>query len=246
MTDHNQTALLDHGFVRFIDSMGTDLSIVRAARVSHDAAWRAGENGENDRRLMRRLWTGGRARMPETPKHSTPFEAVTVTFEIQAPIFVFRQWHRHRTQSYNELSARYRPLPSVWYIPDVHDVGRQSTLNKQGRSAYGVGDEEIFERRSLQLIEMQTRIEEMYAFYQRLLDDDWPKELARICLPFAMYSHMFATANLKNWLGFLSLRCDKHAQWEIRVYADAIASYLERIVPETIALWRQAMAENEE
>src|SRR5687767_9561131 len=98
----NERRVLDHGVVRLVDSMGSDLSVVRAARVSYDAAWRAGEDEGSDARLVGYLWRN---------HHTTPFEAVTVTFEIVAPIFVLRQWHRHRTQSYNELSARYRELP---------------------------------------------------------------------------------------------------------------------------------------
>lgn len=98
--------VLDHGFVRLVDWMGDDCSVVRAARVSYDAAWRAGEDEKGDERLIRYLWKH---------KHTTPFEAVTFTFEVKAPIFVFRQWHRHRTWSYNELSARYRELPEEYY-----------------------------------------------------------------------------------------------------------------------------------
>ena len=93
--------LLDYGFVRLVDFMGSDLSVVRSARVSYDAAWRAGEDKDSDHKLINYLWKN---------KHTTPFESVTLTFEVKAPIFVFRQWHRHRTMSYNELSARYRPI----------------------------------------------------------------------------------------------------------------------------------------
>ena len=94
--------VLDHGIVRLVDSMGSDLSISRNARVSYDAAWRAGDDEGSDKRLINYLYANG---------HNTPFEAVTATFEIKAPIFVFRQWHRHRTQSYNELSSRYKEFP---------------------------------------------------------------------------------------------------------------------------------------
>lgn len=107
--------LLDHGYVRLVDSMGGDISIVRAARVSYDAAWRAGDMKESDDRLIRYLWRN---------HHTTPFEAVTLTFEVKAPIFVFRQWHRHRTWSFNELSARYRELPEEFYVPDPALIGQ--------------------------------------------------------------------------------------------------------------------------
>ena len=116
--------VLNYGFVRLVDSMGSDLSVVRAARVSHDAAWRAGEDQGSDERLIRYLWRNA---------HTTPFEAVTFTFEVKAPIFVFRQWHRHRTWSFNELSARYRELPAEFYLPSPDVLGVQSSSNKQGR-----------------------------------------------------------------------------------------------------------------
>jgi thymidylate synthase (FAD) len=108
--------VLDHGFVRLVDSMGSDLSIARAARVSYDAAWRAGEDQGSDARLINYLWRN---------HHTSPFEAVTFTFEVKAPIFVFRQWHRHRTWSFNELSARYRELPEEFYLPDIDKIGAQ-------------------------------------------------------------------------------------------------------------------------
>lgn len=121
--------VLDHGLVRLVDYMGGDISVARAARVSYDAAWRAGEDEGSDAKLIRYLWKH---------RHTTPFEAVTVTFEVLAPIFVLRQWHRHRTQSYNELSARYRELPELFYVPDPSIVGQQATTNKQGRTLDGV------------------------------------------------------------------------------------------------------------
>src|ERR1700722_14352283 len=114
--------VLDHGFVRLIDSMGSDISVSRAARVSYDAAWRAGEDQGSDSKLIRYLWKN---------HHTTPFEAVSFTFEVKAPIFVFRQWHRHRTWSYNELSAKYKELPEEFYLPDPAMVGKQATSNKQ-------------------------------------------------------------------------------------------------------------------
>jgi thymidylate synthase (FAD) len=125
--------VLDHGFVRLVDSMGDDVSIVRAARVSYDAAWRAGEDQGSDTRLINYLWKN---------HHTSPFEAVTFTFEVKAPIFVFRQWHRHRTWSFNELSARYRELPEEFYVPDPALIGEQAKDNKQARViSHGEADE---------------------------------------------------------------------------------------------------------
>src|SRR5689334_17697158 len=157
----DEIKVLDHGFIRLVDHMGSDLSVIRAARVSFNAAWRAGADENSDSRLLRRLWSGGKPTLGEVPKHSTPFEAVTFTFEVQAPIFVFRQWHRHRTQSYNELSARYRELPNVWYVPDPAIVGKQSTANKQGRSQLFY-DPELHERRTYQVAELNKKMSEMY------------------------------------------------------------------------------------
>lgn len=240
-TNLRRKDLLDHGFVRLVDFMGKDLSIIRAARVSHDAAWRAGEDEQSDKRLLRRLWTGGRKTMPEIPRHSTPFEAVCVSFEIMAPIFVFRQWHRHRTQSYNELSARYRELPRLYYLPAAEQVGKQSKNNKQGRTLEDLTADALADVQS-DIDAVGMYCETAFNMYDYLLGKNWPKELARIVLPVNVYSHMFATGNLLNWLKFLSLRADAHAQPEIRVYADAIAELLVPIVPETMALWREAMA----
>ncbi len=232
--------VLDHGLARLVDHMGSDLSIVRAARVSYDAAWRAGEDEDKDKKLMRRLWSGkssSATSLPELPKHSTPFESVTLTFEITAPIFVFRQWHRHRTQSYNELSARYRELPEMFYLPQTAQIGIQSTSSKQGREegAYAVTREQ-----ELELVDSHCK--GSFRLYHALLLSGWPKELARIVLPFGTYSHMFTTMNLLNFFKFASLRCDPHAQYEIRVYAEAMVRMVEVIAPIATSLFREANA----
>ena len=117
--------VLDHGLVRLVESMGSDLSIVRNARVSYDAEWRAGEDEGSDSRLVNYLMKN---------HHTTPFESVVFTFEVKAPIFVLRQWHRHRTWSYNELSARYRELPEEFYVPAMEQLTTQSLDNKQMRT----------------------------------------------------------------------------------------------------------------
>ena len=214
--------LLDHGFVRLVDSMGGDLSIVRAARVSYDAAWRAGENEGSDARLINYLWKHA---------HTTPFESVTLTFEVKAPIFVLRQWHRHRTWAFNELSARYRELPTEFYTPDSVIVGEQATANKQGRQ---ISDAD----RTEEIIYYKKACYESFRTYRNLLDAGWPRELARAVLPVATYSHMFATVNLLNLFRFLTLRCDPHAQHEIRVYADATATLAESVAPVAVQAWR--------
>ena len=221
--------VLDHGFVRLVDSMGSDLSVVRAARVSYDAAWRTGEDQGSDARLINYLWQN---------RHTTPFEAVTFTFEIKAPIFVVRQWHRHRTWSFNELSARYRELPEEFYVPAPGKVGIQSKDNKQGREIITSRNGE--EWGAVVADAIRKGCENAFVRYQRLLADGVPRELARSVLPVATYSHMFATVDLLNLLKFLTLRCDAHAQYEIRVYAEAMRELIQPIVPVSVAAWQKA------
>jgi thymidylate synthase (FAD) len=213
--------VLDHGYVRLIDSMGGDLSVVRAARVSYDADWRAGEDQGSDKRLINYLWRN---------KHTSPFEAVTFTFEVKAPMFVFRQWHRHRTWSFSELSARYRELHEEFYVPDQENVGVQSKDNKQGRDI-GVTTH------SLAPVHISLFCEKAFRQYRQLLNEGVPRELARSVLPLATYSHMFATVDLLNLMKFWSLRSDPHAQYEIRVYSDAMRELVKPIVPVCIDAW---------
>lgn len=221
--------LLDHGHVMLLDNMGNDLSIVRAARVSYDAHWRTGEDQGSDDRLLKYLWKN---------HHSTPFEAVTFTFDVKAPIFVFRQWHRHRTQAYNELSARYRELPREFYVPDPALIGAQSASSKQARDINEADDSLLVERKN-QANMAHDAMTASFKVYEQLLADGWPRELARSVLPVATYSHMQTTVNLRNLLHFLTLRTDPHAQYEIRVYADAMLKLIEPIVPVTVAAWKE-------
>lgn len=225
--------LLDHGHVRLVDHMGSDLSISRAARVSYDEEWKAGEDPRSDEKLIKYLYKH---------HHATPFESVTFTFDIKAPIMVFRQWHRHRTQSYNELSARYRELPNEFYIPKPEHITPQSKDNKQGRAADGFTDAQ-----KADIIDRLTKHSQDSFELYRLLSRDpldfeiagygLARELARMVLPVNTYSHMFATMNLRNLMGFLTLRCDSHAQYEIRVYADAMHTLAKSIVPVAISAW---------
>ena len=218
--------VLDHGFVRLVDSMGDDLSVVRAARVSYDAAWRAGEDQGGDVRLINYLWKN---------KHTSPFEAVTFTFEVKAPIFVLRQWHRHRTWSFNELSARYRELPEEFYVPRPEHIGVQSKSSKQARdltSDTNAPGSDI----------IAAACADAFVVYRKLLEYGTPRELARSVLPVATYSHMFATVDLLNLLKFLTLRCDAHAQYEIRAYADAMRDLARSVAPVCFAAWQGADA----
>jgi thymidylate synthase (FAD) len=228
----NRIDVLDRGFVRLVDSMGNDLSVVRAARVSYDAAWRAGEDTGSDRRLIHYLMQN---------QHTTPFEAVTFTFEVYAPIFVFRQWHRHRTQSLNELSARYRELPDNFYLPQPEQVGVQATQNKQGRDTSDLTPE-LLEQRQMQIERVRTHLQQSFTLYHELIEEGWPKELARIVVPVSTYSHMFTTMNLLNLFKFLNLRLHPHAQYEIRVYAEAMAKLIESVVPVCVEAWKSTLS----
>ena len=224
-----QVEVLDHGYIRLVDYMGSDLSIARNARVSYDAAWRAGEEPGSDARLIHYLLRNG---------HNTPFEAATVTFEVKAPIFVFRQWHRHRTQSYNELSARYKELPEEVYIPSPEIIGKQSEHNKQMRDIIADMTDEETRRREEEIQRVQEHAHASFELYHWLMGRGWPRELARGVLPLATYSHMFATANLFNWMRFMKERLHEHAQWEIREYAIAISGIMELLFPVAMtAFW---------
>jgi len=214
MTD--KIDVLDHGFVRLVEHMGSDLSIVRNARVSYDAEWRTGEDDGKDEKLIRYLWKN---------RHTSPFEAVTFTFDIKAPIFVYRQWHRHRTWSYNEISARYSELPEEFYVPDPAQITTQGTGNKQMRT------DEQNPHAAYIWDTIRNQCVDAFAVYKELLRVGTPRELARGVLPVNTYSHMFGTVNLNNLFKFLELRLHAHAQYEIRVYAEAILKLITPIVP---------------
>jgi len=220
--------VLDHGYVRLVDSMGSDLSVVRAARVSHNADWRAGSDKGSDARLIEYLWKNG---------HTSPFEAVTFTFEVKAPIFVLRQWHRHRTWSYNEVSARYTELPEEFYVPTTANLGVQSTTNKQGRS-------ELVSPQwaASQIEKIKEQCDDCFATYKDMLAMGVSRELARLVLPVATYSRMFATVNMLNLFRFLTLRCHAHAQYEIRVYAEAMRTLAYTVAPIATQAWENNRA----
>ena len=225
---HQKIQVLDKGFVRLVDSMGTDLSIVRAARVSYDGDWRTGEDEGKDEKLIQYLMKN---------KHTSPFEAVVFTFEVKAPIFVFRQWHRHRTWSFNELSARYAELDEGFYVPAPKNIGVQSKNNKQVR--------EIGGEPSLDQLWATSKIERatdaMFSVYKELLDRGVPRELARSVLPVAAYSRMFATVDLHNLLHFLRLRTHSHSQYEIREYAFALLTLIRPVVPVTVEAFKSEL-----
>ena len=222
----NSIQVLDRGLVRLVDHMGSDLSIVRAARVSYDAAWRAGQDKGSDDRLIRYLWRH---------HHTSPFEACSLTFEVKAPIFVLRQWMRHRTWSFNELSGRYRELNGEFYVPDINHIGVQSKDNKQGRDLVGMSDPKM-------LFKYEQACCEAFGVYKDLLEAGWPRELARAVLPLSTYSHMFATVNLLNLFKFISLRSHEHAQYEIREYSDAMLKLIEPLFPVAVEVFKATLA----
>ena len=225
--------ILDHGEIKIIDNMGTDIDVVRAARTSHQASDKSGDNPEADAKLLKFLMNSG---------HNTPFESVVLKFYVKAPIFVFRQWHRHRTQSYSEASARYTVLPEEFYIPEPHLVGKQHPTNKQARVT---NYEELTHREQLiidgMLLAMRVHNKQSFTLYKQMLKNGMPKELARSVLPVSTYSEMFTTINLHNLFGFLWERMHEHAQYEIRVYANAMFELIEPIVPVAAAAFKQKM-----
>lgn len=168
--------------------------------------------------------------------HDSPFEFGGAIVEVMAPISAFREWHRHRTQSYNEMSARYTPLPDLNYVPSVERLLMNSKTNKQAGTIKGADELDEFGARDYQrgLIEQYEADER---FYQRSLKMGIPKELARMHLPVGRYSKMRASANLRNWLAFLTLRQAPAAQWEIRQYADAMATIIKSLFPRTHKLF---------
>lgn len=189
-----------------------------------------------DLKLLRHLYLS-------KPQHSTPFEMAGCVIEVQAPIFVFREWHRHRTRSYNEMSARYTPLPNLNYIPTVDRLminAREAAQsgNKQAGTIKGAEmlTEEQAEEYRTSLMVAYMADEDMY---QKALGMGVPKELARIHLPVGRYSRMRDSANLLNCLRFLTLRAHKKAQWEIRQYAEAFLDLLNQLFPRTIALFEE-------
>jgi thymidylate synthase (FAD) len=197
--------VLDHGHIVLMDHMGDDAAIVQAARTCYQ---KGTKKVNDDRNLIRYLMRN---------RHSSPFESCVAKFHVKLPIFVERQWARHRTAGWNEVSARYSELPEEYYIPRTEDVCAQSKINKQGR-------DEPIESASADAFRAHSKDVARYAFdvYHTSLECDIARELARISLPLGTYTEKVWWINLKNLLDFLSLRMDSHAQWEIRQYANII------------------------
>ena len=206
---------LDKGFVRLIDVMGDDNAIVQAARVSYGSGTKkVHEDRGLIRYLMRHL-------------HTTPFEMVEFKFHVKLPIFVARQWIRHRTANVNEYSGRYSEMKDEFYVPAIDQVRAQSATNKQGRAEEAFDPSEA-ERIRTGMLDTQTRL---YGEYQDLLQADLAREIARINLPVSNYTEWYWKVDLHNLFHFLKLRIDPHAQYEIRVYGEVMAQIVKAAVP---------------
>lgn len=276
--------VLDKGYVKYIGHMGSDESVIEAARMStgkgflgwyweedtfsdcvcedcethliretlpsldeeccHDVAvctvcWgnniqslaeagvepeRLGRKGaKRDLTLLEYLYSN---------RHSTPFEMGDLCIEVKAPIFVFREWHRHRMQSYNEFSARYSMMPNEHYVPELDRIQYQGKANKQTSSG------SLPTADAGNVIGLMTQEQALvYKDYEQFLEMGVSKEVARINTPVSRYSRMRAKTDLRNWLGFLSLRMEMGAQWEIRMYANAVASIVKKLFPRSFELF---------
>ena len=218
--------VLDHGFVRVIDYMGDDAAIVQAARVSYG---KGTKKTSEDRGLINYLLRH---------RHNTPFEMCEIKFHIKLPIFVARQWIRHRTANVNEYSARYSIMDKEFYMPAAEHLAAQSVINNQGRGKVLEGAEAA---RAVELLKRDAL--QCYDTYQELLNEDaqgnivdesrsgLARELARMNLPVNFYTQWYWKIDLSNLMHFLSLRADHHSQYEIRAYADVILDVLKKWVP---------------
>lgn len=207
--------VLNHGFVRLVDYMGGDSRIVQSARVSYgDGTKTVREDAGLIDYLLRH-------------QHTSPFEQVVLTFHVKMPIFVARQWIRHRTARVNEISGRYSIMRDEFYLPADVDVAKQSTDNKQGRSTEPVTHQYVAEVQE----KLEKGQEQAYADYSALVETGLARELARVNLPLSLYTEMYWQIDLHNLFHFLKLRLDGHAQKEIRDYADVILEITKAVAP---------------
>lgn len=257
MSEEIEISVLDHGYVRFVESWGSDERIIEAARMSTAKGFqgwgpRCGRCGHafldsdgvscltegcqggrservnGDEKLLRYLYEH---------KHATPFEMAGMVIEVQAPIFVFREWHRHRTQSYNEMSARYVQMPDLHYVPSVDRIIRSAEASRN-KQASGSGSALTAEQAETVRKRIAGTQREVYVEYDTLIKIyGLSREVARINTPVSRYSRMRASTNLRNWLAFLTLRMDEAAQWEIRQFALGVGHYIADCFPRTWGLF---------
>ncbi|NDV01379.1 FAD-dependent thymidylate synthase [Pseudoroseicyclus tamaricis] len=214
--------VLDHGFVRVVDYMGDDAAICQAARVSYGRGTKSVQNDEGLIRYLMRHW------------HSTPFEMCEIKLHVKLPVFVARQWIRHRTANVNEYSGRYSILDREFYIPSAEHLAAQSVVNNQGRGEALTGEEAA---RVLDWLKADST--RAYDHYEAMISQDGQqglaRELARMNLPANIYTQWYWKVDLHNLFHFLRLRADAHAQYEIRVYAEAICEIVKDWVPAAYA-----------
>ena len=220
--------VLDHGFVRVVDYMGDDTSIVQSARVSYGKGTKQVSTDEGLIRYLMKHW------------HSTPFEMCEIKYHVKLPIFIARQWIRHRTANVNEYSARYSILDKEFYLPKAENLAAQSKSNRQGRGEILEGENA---KKVLNLLKNDA--ERTYQNYETMLNEKYDgstidensvglaRELARMNLTLNTYTQWYWKTDLLNLMNFLRLRADKHAQYEIRAYADIMLSILKKWVPIT-------------
>lgn len=207
--------VLDQGFVRLVDYLGGDQRIVQAARVSYGEGTKT---YRQDKGLINYLLRND---------HTSPFEQVVFTFHVKAPIFVARQWVRHRTARMNEISGRYSVMKDEFYLPEDSLIALQSEDNKQGRKDEAVDKETAEKVKSI----LEKNANDTFAAYHELLDMGLARELARINLPLSMYTEFYWQIDLHNLFHFLQLRLDHHAQVEIRSYGEVMFSIVKKVCP---------------
>ena len=220
--------ILDHGFIRVVDYMGDDTSIVQAARVSYGKGTKKVSTDAGLIKYLMRHW------------HSTPFEMCEIKYHVKLPIFIARQWIRHRTANVNEYSARYSILDKEFYLPAPENLAAQSQINRQGRGEILEGEQA---KKVLELLKSDA--EQTYSNYEMMLNERYDgsviddkevglaRELARMNLTLNTYTQWYWKTDLLNLMNFLRLRADHHAQFEIRAYADAMLDTVKRWVPIT-------------
>ena len=219
MITENTISVLDHGFVRLDDSMASDLSVVNGARVSF--ARHKTEMDESDEGLIRFLMRD---------RHGTPFEHNAFRFHVRAPLFVAREWFRHRVGSFNEFSMRYAKATDDFYVPEPEDV--RSQVGKPGAYSFEPVDPELAERTRE---ELQALYDAAYSTYTRLVEEGVARELARLAMPMGAYTEFYWTVNARSLLNFISLRAAESAQREIRRYAEACERFFAEKMPVTHA-----------
>lgn len=251
LEEDTEIKILDSGYLKFVEHWGSDKRVVEAARMSTDKGFLgwgpiqcdvciAPDLGITCQKCKGKGYLAGDEKLLHylySKKHATPFEMAGMVIEIKAPIAVFREWHRHRTQSYNEMSARYTPLPNDNYVPTVERCLIVSGTNKQAGKIKDC-DELTHETALEWLTELEGGYEITERIYQSGLKKGIPKELARLIVPVGRYSKMRASANLRNWLAFLTLRMAEDAQYEIRMFANEVGRFVEALFPRTWELFQ--------